>query len=218
MDAKLPGCVLFDLDGTLAHTLPDIAEAVRQTVCRQRPPPDDTVATWIGHGVQRLVERALAGKIDAPEDPPGLEAALDAFGTFYAAHACEQSAPFPGALTLLRQLRDSGRKTGCVTNKGRYFTIPMLEAFELATLLDVVVCGDDLPQRKPDPAPLFHALDLLGEKDSVYIGDSRADFDAAANAKIPFIGVSFGYDHAAPLSQIPGIHLLDSFADLARLL
>lgn len=209
--------ILFDLDGTLVDTVPDIADAINVmlTALHREPVSEKTVGTWMGNGVARLVERALANAVDAPEQPPGFAAALAHFRAAYSRQPCARSRLYPGAREILEQLRSS-HKLAIVTNKAAEFTPPLLAALGIEHLFGAIVCGDTLPTRKPDPAPLFHALALL-EADAcsaVAVGDSVTDVDAARNADIPVIAVSFGYNHGQPIAAANPSAIIDHLADL----
>jgi phosphoglycolate phosphatase len=209
--------ILFDLDGTLVDTVPDIADAVNVMLgaLGRAPVTEVTVGTWMGNGVARLIERALANAIDAPTEPAGFDAALAHFGKAYSGQPCGRSKLYPGARELLEELRSS-HKLAIVTNKAAKFTPPLLAALGIDHFFGAVVCGDTLPTRKPDPAPLFHALSLLGADASsaVAVGDSVTDVRAARNAEIPVVAVSFGYNHGHPISEANPSAVIDHLADL----
>ncbi|MFT5131312.1 MAG: phosphoglycolate phosphatase [Rhodothermales bacterium] len=209
--------ILFDLDGTLVDTVPDITDAVNVMLSGfDRPTVTDiTVGTWMGNGVARLVERALANAIDAPENPPEFDAALAKFSAAYSQQPCCRSQLYPGARELLESLRSS-HKLAIVTNKAAKFTPPLLESLGIDHFFGAVVCGDTLPTRKPDPAPLFHALSLLGADAgrAVAVGDSVTDVRAAHNASIPVVAVSFGYNHGHPIADSNPNAVIDHLGDL----
>lgn len=194
---RVPAAVLFDLDGTLVDSAPDLATAVNRTLAElgRAPVAEDTVRVWIGNGARRLVARALAGQRELAAEPPGLEAALARFCEHYWDCLVAQSRPYPGVRRGLDTLSALGLPLGVVTNKPARFTAPLLEALQLADYFQVLVSGDTLPVKKPDPAPLVHAAGRLGAPvaDCLLVGDSRADLDAALAAGMPMVRVPYGY-------------------------
>ncbi|PWG61268.1 phosphoglycolate phosphatase [Sediminicurvatus halobius] len=192
-----PAAVLFDLDGTLVDSAPDLATAVNRTLAElgHAPVVEDTVRVWIGNGARTLMARALAGRRELVEEPPGLEAALERFFQHYRDCLVDRSRPYPGVRTGLDTLRGLGLPLGVVTNKPERFTAPLLEALDLAEYFRVLVGGDTLPVKKPDPAPLEHAARALAVPvaDCLLVGDSRADLDAALAAGMPMVRVPYGY-------------------------
>lgn len=189
--------VLFDLDGTLVDSAPDLTTAInRMLVDLQRSPMTESrVREWIGNGARKLVARALAGQRNIETDPPETEAALAQFFVHYTDCLVERSALYPGVLIGLQRLQALGLPLGVVTNKPGRFTQPLLDALGLSAFFKVVVSGDTLPVRKPDPAPLWHAAAALDVPIAhcVYVGDSLADRGAAAAAGALLVRVPYGY-------------------------
>ncbi len=189
--------VAFDLDGTLLDTLPDIAEAAQRMLAdlgRPRASPA-AVRCYIGDGIQRLAKRLLTGHMDG--DPPAeeFERALDLFETHYAETLTERTRPFPGVEEGLRQFAREGLKLACVTNKAESFTLPLLEATGLRGFFDLVVGGDTLPRKKPDPLPLLYCAQQFGAPPHqlLVVGDSANDALAARAAGCPAFCVPYGY-------------------------
>ncbi len=188
--------MLFDLDGTLVHTAPSIANAVNLMLSERGLPtwPRQTVEGWIGGGMERLVERVLAalegrGGSVTPDD------AIAGFRRHYGANLTWGSEVYPHMTALLDALRAEGHALGCVTNKPREFAAPLLAALGLDARFSALVCGDDLPTRKPDPAPVNAALQALGTTaaEGCLVGDSSADMAAARAAGCLAVLVSWGY-------------------------
>ena len=199
--------VLLDLDGTLLDTAPDIAAAANAMLAGQglKPLPAGTIRDFIGKGIPHLVERCLV-EAGLPLVCAQLEPALRAFGDHYRAFNGKSSRPYPGVVEGLRRLRDASLKLGCVTNKARAFTTPLLEATGLAPLLEAVVTSDDVARRKPHPEPYRHAckvLDVPPDR-AVVIGDSANDVEAGRAAGCRVLLVSYGY------SEGRDVHTLDS--------
>jgi phosphoglycolate phosphatase len=200
-----PAAFLFDLDGTLADTLPDIAASCNHVRARFCLPPLLTteVRGFVGDGALALLRRALASAL--PPTPTDADALLaDALAAYLAHHEgqCTVHARlYPGARDLLQRLAASGHALGVVTNKPARFAGPILRALGVERLLPVVVGGDTLPQRKPDPAPILHALRQLGGEagDATMVGDGVQDLRAGKAAGLRTIGCLYGYGEPAAL-------------------
>ncbi|MEX0383233.1 phosphoglycolate phosphatase [Spiribacter sp. 1M153] len=191
------GGLLFDLDGTLVDSAPDLATAVNHSLADlgHAALSETRVRQWIGDGARRLVARAIAGRRDIDAEPPETEAALARFFVHYHDCLCDRSQLYPGVRDGLDRLRALGRPMAVVTNKPAAFTGPLLEALGIAGYFGATVSGDTLGVKKPDPAPLIHAADQLGVAvgDCLYVGDSAADQGAAAAAGMPLVRVPYGY-------------------------
>ncbi len=214
--------VLLDLDGTLVDTAPDLAEGVRRMLADLgRPAPDpSSVEDWIGDGVARLVKRALTGDRDGEPDPALYERGYARFLEHYGRHVSDRSRPYPGVREGLEALRASGRSLACITNKMGIFTEALLRDLDLAARFALVVSGDALPRRKPDPLPLLHACGELGvePRHCVYVGDSPVDARAARAAGLAFVAVSYGYRRGLDARSLSPDRVVDSLADLPGLL
>ncbi|MBA3581577.1 MAG: phosphoglycolate phosphatase [Gammaproteobacteria bacterium] len=215
---KKPELVAFDLDGTLVDSAPDIAHCIdlmfrdlglHATDLRQ-------VRNWMGDGVERLIKRALTGDMNG-EPAAGLYAkALDEFLAAYAQHYAVKTKVYPGAEKVLKYLIKEEIPLCCITNKRRQFTEPLLERLKLTQYFACVVCGDDLPERKPDPKPLLHAATLLGAnpKRSLMVGDSANDVEAARAAGFKMIAVSYGYNQGVEIGLSRPDFIVDSLSEL----
>lgn len=214
--------LLFDLDGTLIDSVPDLAVAVNRML-RERgvtPVDPEAVRDWVGNGARRLIARALTGKME--EDPPAAEweSALESFYTFYAERLCVDSHPYPGAVEAVTALAHRGVSMGVVTNKPRRFAVPIIEHMGLSDAISTVVGGECTPARKPDPQPLYLATQRLGvaiEK-AIMVGDSATDVAAARAAGIPVICVSYGYRRGVEASRLGADKVIDSLMELPELL
>jgi phosphoglycolate phosphatase len=149
--------VAFDLDGTLVDTLPDLHEAANRMLgALGRSKVDDSaVRAYVGDGVDRLVKRLLTGDPDGEPDAALLDRAGNAFRSHYATVLSRASRPFPGVVEGLQEMRCHGLRLACITNKPAGFTEPLLRDIGLARYLDLVLSGDSLPRKKPDPLPLL---------------------------------------------------------------
>jgi len=208
--------VIFDLDGTLIDSEPDLRVALNKLLIEdaRREVVRNEVIKMIGDGVPRLVQRAYlatGGLPDAPFAP-----VIERFHALYEGHTADLSQPFPGAAEVLVSLRKAGLKLGVCTNKPELPTRKILDIFEFSDFFDAVVGGDSLNGiRKPDPRHLAAVLNRLGVSadQAVMVGDSHNDVATARRLKVPVIAVSFGYAHSAP-SELGADALIDSFADL----
>lgn len=216
----LPRLALVDLDGTLVDTIPDIAWSVDRMLATlgMAPAGESRVREWVGNGTEALVRRALALALarDGEPDPALLARATTAFTELYGAHVCDRSRIFDGALAGLDFLAETGAHVGCVTNKSDRFTRALLAELGLEDRFALVVSGDTLPRRKPDPMPLLHAARHFGVEpgDAVLIGDSANDVQAARAAGFRVVCVTYGYNHGDDIRDSAPDALLDTLADL----
>ena len=217
-----PKMILIDLDGTLVDSVPDLTYSVDAMLARLGRPPrgEAAVRNWVGNGVERLVQRALTGTLEG--DPPAAEVALalPIFVEIYAQNTSGRSAAYPGVRDGLDYLQGAGYPLGCVTNKAAQFTLPLLGELKLLDYFGVVVSGDTLPQKKPDPAPLLHAAAHFGvaPQDALMIGDSVSDVTAARAAGFRIICTSYGYNHGQDIREAHPDAVIDSFVELRTLI
>lgn len=204
--SHVDSAILFDLDGTLIDSSPDLATAAnRMLESLGRPRVSlEQVESWIGHGVTQLVRRCLTRSFDGSVDPEVAKDALGLFRTAYLETDFKDTRVLPGARDLLAALSSKGFPIGLVTNKDRIPTAAVLKAIELEGAFDVVVCGDSLPVRKPDPQPLCHALECLEASCGWMIGDSETDARSSHLAGLPFIMIEGGYGITVDAAKLPG--------------
>lgn len=220
-DHRAPTAVLFDLDGTLLDSIPDLSEAChRMMVELGRPPHDiEVIRTFVGKGMINLVRRCLAesGSAEAAE----VDAAVEVFRRHYAVVNGECTVIYPGVVEALAAFEAAGVPMACVTNKPGAFTGPLLARTGIARFFSVTVSGDTLPDKKPHPAPLLHACAQLAVPAAAawMIGDSANDAEAARAAGIPVLLVTYGYSEGRPVDSIECDGLLSSLVDaLPRIL
>jgi len=188
--------VVFDLDGTLVDTAPDLCKALNHVLAQNghKPIALPTVRQIVGRGARALIARGFA---ETGEDVP--EARMDAltedFVAFYRDHIADESRPFPGVVDVLQRLKDMGARLGVCTNKRQVPSDELLQALKIDHFFDAVVGADSVESRKPDPAHILATIERAGgtPERAIMIGDSPPDVDAAKAAGVPVIAVTFGY-------------------------
>lgn len=201
----LPRLVMFDLDGTLIDSVPDLAAAVdRMLLQKGRPPAGlEAVRHWVGNGAQVLVRRALAGGLDhaAVDDAlaeQGLALFMEAYGQSH-----DLTVIYPGVRDTLRWLRKRGVEMALITNKPERFVGPLLDQMKIGRYFRWIIGGDTLPQKKPDPAALLFVMKMAGVRpeQALFVGDSRSDVLAAKAAGVKCVGLTYGYNHGRPIDE-----------------
>ncbi len=206
--------VVFDLDGTLVDTAPDLAAAVNALLAEigRDPLGLEHVKAMIGDGVPKLVERALeaSGRLVADR-----QALVERFLALYLRELVARSRPFPGVFDALGRLRASGAKLAVCTNKPTAPTMAILSALDLLPYFDNVTCGDSLAVRKPDPAMLRHVIDAMDDppRRVVIVGDSGNDVTLARAGGVPIILVRHGYT-ATPADALAADAVIDDMSGL----
>ncbi|MDA8483870.1 phosphoglycolate phosphatase [Pseudomonas resinovorans] len=217
-DGRLPRLVMFDLDGTLVDSVPDLAAAVdRMLVSLGRPAAGvEQVREWVGNGARVLVRRALAGGLDhsAVHDSDA-ERGLDLFMEAYAeSHAL--TTVYPGVAETLKWLKKKDVELALVTNKPERFVAPLLDEMKLGRYFSLIIGGDTLPQQKPDPAALLHVMHITGvsRSEALFVGDSRNDVLAAKAAGVKCVALSYGYNHGRPIAEEEPALVVDDLREL----
>ena len=217
-----PEMILIDLDGTLVDSVPDLAycvDTMMETLGRS-PQGEEKVREWVGNGVERLVKRALVGRLEGEPDEALFAQAYPVFIELYEKNTSVRSRLYPGVKEGLDWLTQQGFKLGCVTNKAEKFTRPLLEDLGISETFSIVISGDTLPQKKPDPAPLLHAARFFGVTPtrSMMIGDSVSDVKAARAAGFRIVCMSYGYNHGQDIRTANPDAVIDSLPNLSELL
>ncbi|OLS64479.1 Phosphoglycolate phosphatase [Pseudomonas putida] len=202
---RLPRLVMFDLDGTLIDSVPDLAAAVDRMLLEMDRPPAGVAAVrqWVGNGAPVLVRRALAGGIEhSAVDDREAEHGLDIFMRAYA-ESHDLTVIYPGVRDTLRWLQEQDVEMALITNKPERFVGPLLDQMQIGPYFRWIIGGDTLPQKKPDPAALLHVMQMAGVQpdEALFVGDSRSDVQAAKAAGVKCVGLTYGYNHGRPISE-----------------
>lgn len=188
--------VIFDLDGTLVDTAPDLMRATNHVLegLGRRAISMDEVRSFVGHGARALLTRGLAATGGLPENYD-VEPDYRRFVAFYSGNIADGSVPFPGVVSLLERLKGEGFGLGVCTNKLEGLSVQLLDALDMSRYFGAVVGPDTLGVAKPDPRPFQEAVSRLGlvAPRAVMVGDSETDILTARNAGVPVIAVPFGY-------------------------
>ncbi|MEA3276596.1 MAG: phosphoglycolate phosphatase [Pseudomonadota bacterium] len=213
-----PKMILIDVDGTLVDSVPDLAFCVDAMMARLGRPPhgEAMVRNWVGNGVERLVRRALVGQLDGEPDETDYEQAYPVFLGLYRENTSKRSVLYPGVREGLDYLKAAGYPLGCVTNKAAQFTEPLLQDLGVRDYFAIVVSGDSLQRKKPDPLPLFHAAEHFGVRpaDALMVGDSVSDVKAARAAGFGIVCMSYGYNHGRDVREAHPDAVIDSLTEL----
>lgn len=207
--------VIFDLDGTLIDSAPGVAWSLNRALA------DEGRASLTVGRVKDLVGKGAVHLVaDALEDTGGMiddahrDRVKDAFLQIYSENPIQDTIVFPGVMDMLQTLLDDKVAMALCTNKPKKTTMPVLDAFGLTPFFPVVLCGDEVENRKPDGRHIHDTVALLGRTGypSVMVGDSENDILAAHDAGVPSICVSFGYCHM-PFDELKPTVLIDSFTE-----
>lgn len=203
--------VMYDLDGTLIDTVGEIAQAVNLTMqdFGLNPVDETDVRAWIGHGMGWLMQQVCAAK--RHESAIARDSVMERFVVHYEARAGTTSSLFPFVAETLNKVRSMGIRQAVITNKEKRFTDRILDRHGIAHLFDLVVCGDSLTIRKPDPGVIHHCLRVLQQtpEASLFVGDSEIDIATAKNAGIVCWAVPYGYNRGRPIAQAQPDYLVE---------
>lgn len=215
----LKNCVcIFDLDGTLVDSAPDLTAALNRALVRENLEEiDETkVRGLVGEGAKALLQRGFAMQGQKfPDDEDG-ERLVTEYKDDYADHIFERSTIFPGVVATLEELRERGATLAVCTNKTEQLSEPLLRQAKLAHYFVETVSSDSLPEKKPSPLPLTTIVERTGCSQAVMVGDTATDVNAAKAAGMPCLVASFGYGAGDP--EIANAPHFDSYAELAALI
>jgi len=210
--------VLLDVDGTLVDTVPDLAYSIDAMLLEIGLPKrgEDKIRHWVGNGIEKLVQRALTDEDDGEPDAQLFDRAFSVFMEIYAENAARHSRFYPGVETGLEFLKEKQFKLGCVTNKRARFTEILLQSLGIYDDFELVICGDTLPKRKPDPLPLLYAANFFSvtPESSLMVGDSINDVAAARAAGFNILCVSYGYNRGMDIRDANPDAVVHSLAEL----
>lgn len=208
--------VVFDLDGTLIDTAPDLVASLNHTIAVHglEPVTYSDLTHLVGHGARAMIERSFRLR-GHPLDEAEFPAMLDRFIGHYLANMPGESKPYPGVTTALNRLRDAGMLLAVCTNKMEGLAAPLIEGLGLSHYFAALTGGDTFAVRKPDPAHFIGTVARAGGDvgRSVMVGDSLNDLKVAVNAGVPSIGVPFGYSDV-PIQTLDPTVMIESFDEL----
>ena len=220
LPAPLPPAVIFDLDGTLVDSLPDIAAAMNATLAEDglAPIPDADIRRMVGEGAQAAVERALIYR-GVAADEAAVARLLHRFEPHYIRYSKLGSAVYPGGHEVLAALHGAGIRCGLCTNKPQAVTDVVMQATGLDRFMGAVIGASDKLPKKPAPDMLLAAIAQLGRKavDAVMVGDSIADYKTARTANVPVVLVDFGYSRT-PVQDLGADAIISHLSDLPKAL
>lgn len=213
-----PKLIMIDVDGTLVDSVPDLSYCVDEMMkaLGKKPCGEAKVREWVGNGVPKLVERALTGELEATPSAQDYDRAYPIFLELYAENTAKRSCLYNGVREGLDYLKSQDYLIGCVTNKAEQFTLPLLKTLGIFDDFSLVVSGDTLAKKKPDPLPLLHSAEHFGIKpqECLMLGDSVSDVKASRAAGFSIICMSYGYNHGRDIATENPDLVIDSMVEL----
>jgi phosphoglycolate phosphatase len=212
--------VAIDLDGTLLHTAPDLAEAVNRMLVELGRPsvPEQVVMGYVGRGAAKLIKGLLTEDLEGEPEPALFDQASQIFFKHYDEVLDVRTAFYPDALEGVNALKQSGFRLACITNKPARFTVPLLKSKGLLDDFDLVLSGDSLAEKKPHPMPLLHACVQFGidPKSLLMIGDSVSDVEAARAAGSAVFVVPYGYNRGIGAENLHADRVVASLLEASQ--
>jgi phosphoglycolate phosphatase len=217
MSSRDPDVLVFDLDGTLADTAPDLTAALNHALGEMGRPSiaQDAVRDMVGHGARALLRKGLAATGAVSEEL--VDAGFPIFLDFYSTHICDGTTAFEGVEETLDALAARGIALAICTNKLEGLSRSLVAALGWTDRFPVIIGGDTLAVRKPDPAPLYEAIARSGGGRAVFVGDSITDADTARAAQVPLVAVSFGFSDR-PVADLGAAVVIDHYRQLPEAL
>ena len=219
---KAKELIIFDLDGTLIDSAPDLVYSINlmlEEIGRETFSAKE-IDSWVGNGAKTLVSRALSGSVEVASDLDDavLTNALAIFLAFYKENVCVHTTLYAGVSETLLALKNQAYIMAIVTNKPYEFVTPILKKLELFDYFDLLLGGDSLSEKKPNPLPLLHVCETfnISVKKSIMIGDSKNDILAASSAQMDSIGVTYGYNYGEDISIYSPTIVVKSFSDILK--
>jgi phosphoglycolate phosphatase len=217
-----PKLIMIDVDGTLVDSVPDLAFCVDELMVALGRPKwgEEKVRQWVGNGVPKLVERSLTGELEGQVNQEDFQKAYPIFLELYKDNTSKRSHLYSGVIEGLDYLQDKGYTLGCVTNKAEAFTRPLLKDLGIFGRFELIISGDTLEKKKPDPLPLLFAAQHFNVSayECLMLGDSVSDVKASRAAGFDIICMSYGYNHGEDIRlQHPDV-VIDSMAELQQYL
>ena len=214
--------ILLDLDGTLVNSVPDLTQAVNVMMQHLSLPvyTEEQVQKWVGSGTERLASQALTGANRKAPNDDTFKRAYPIFLKAYEEKVCERSHLYPGVIDGLVYLQEAGYPLGCVTNKPKHLAESLVRRLGISTFFTVLVGGDSLPQKKPDPEVLRYAAACLNTPTPacLMVGDSMHDVSAARAAGMSVVCVTYGYNRGRDIRESNPDTVIDSLIDIRNLL
>lgn len=212
--------IVFDLDGTLIDTAPDLIGATNHVLAGLSlpPRPADAVQPWISFGARRMIEEALH-QSGIPQSQTQIDNLLEIFLDHYEANIARGSRPFPHVLDEISRMAGAGARLAICTNKREALTLKLLDALQMTPRFAAIVGRDTLPVSKPDPGHLIGTIERAGGRleHAIMVGDSAVDVATARAAGVPVVGVSFGYTDI-PMRELGPDVTIDTYANLSVVL
>ena len=214
-----PKLIMIDVDGTLVDSVPDLAFCIDEMMQKLglQKWGEDKVRHWVGNGVSKLVERALSGELEGRTIKEVFDVAYPIFLDLYEDNNAQRSYLYDGVREGLDYLKSQGYQLGCVTNKSEQFTHPLLKALGIFNDFKIIISGDTLAKRKPDPMPLLYCAEHFNLKpeECLMLGDSVSDVKAARAAGFDIICMSYGYNHGNDIADENPDLVIDSMSQLS---